>query len=508
MDKEIKKEIAPLPSVDADEEQSSNIINEIIPENDEKSNHIFKKMAKLLAKYPDKYPQNDIGASRLFYACYRKKVVYVLETKCWYIYNGEIWQKDEGNLKIMELIKEFVLNYVKIALNAGYDEEDKKESGIVKFANKLCSRSKRDAIIKDASSIFPMSFSNFDSKTYLFNCKNGTFNLKTGELQEHSPADYITKIANVSYDKNATCERWVQFVSEIMQNNKENEVFLQKCFGYAMSGDTNLECFFIFYGSTTRNGKSTTCETISYIFGDYATNAQAKTVAKNNRDGSSATPDIARLKGARFVTMAEPEKGLEIDVSLIKQLTGGDRYTGRFLNENPIEFTPEFKIFINTNHLPRVNDDTIFSSERVKILPFERHFNPEEQDTGLKQQFKMENMASGIFNWLIEGYNLLKTDGLDTPKAVIDATLAYREESDTMGMFLNEVTHEVIGAKVSTKILYDEYKEWAKDNGYHALNVKNFIAEMRKRYTIVRSGKRGNEIHDVDIIPKNLSWNF
>lgn len=240
--------------------------------------------------------------------------------------------------------------------------------------------------------------------------------------------------------------------------------------------------------------------------GDYSTHAQAKSLAKNNRDGSAASPDIARLKGARFVAMAEPEKGLEIDVSLIKQLTGGDKYTGRFLNENPIEFKPEFKIFINTNHLPRVNDDTIFTSERVKILPFERHFNPEEQDTGLKEKFKQTDMLSGIFNWLIQGYYLLKAEGLDTPKAVLNATKEYREESDTIGTFLEDTIFYEPQNRLQTSILYRIYKEWSNDNGYRALNVKNFVSEIRKRYEVKRNGTKGNEIIGVDLLPTNRPW--
>ncbi len=460
---------------------------------------IIELIEKCLTENPEYYPLNDIGASRLFYKCFQNYVIYVQETKCWYIYKKYYWVKDDANLLIMEVGKKFVLAFTKYALSVEKDE-------LIKFSNKLCSRSRRESILKDACSISPKSLTIFDSNPYLFNCKNGTYNLLSKTLQEHNPLDYITKISNVSYDETADCDRWKQFISEIMQGNEDNEKFLQKSFGYSLSGETNLECFFIFSGSTTRNGKSTACETIANVLGDYSTHAQAKTVAKNNRDGSAATPDIARLKGARFVTMAEPKKGLEIDVSLIKQLTGGDKYTGRFLNENPIEFRPEFKIFINTNHLPRVNDDTIFSSERVKILPFERHFNPEEQDTGLKEQFKKDEMISGIFNWLVKGYDLLKQEGLTTPNSVLDATKEYREESDTIGTFLEDTVCEAPDSRLPTNNIYKIYKNWCLENGYRQLNVKNFVAEMRKRYEVKRNGTRGNEIIGIDYLPDNRPW--
>ena len=507
-----EKKTAPIPSATTDVEQpSQKNTTDIIPNKNALCNMSPTKTGKITGEYitqriiqrldetPESYPRNDIGISKLFFEVFENKVVYVQEPKCWYIYKGDRWVKDDGNLLIMETVKMFAICYARYALTLENDE-------ITKFALKLCSRAKREGIMKDACSIAPKSLSRFDENPHLFNCKNGTYNLKSNKLQSHNPTDYITKISNVTYDETAICHRWVSFISEIMEKNRDNEQFLQKAFGYALSGETDLECFFIFYGSTTRNGKSTACESVSYALGEYATHAQAKTVARNNRDGSSATPDIARLKGARFVIMAEPEKGLEIDVSLIKQLTGGDKYTGRFLNENPTEFQPEFKIFINTNHLPRVNDDTIFSSERVKILPFERHFNPSEQDTGLKESFKREEMLSGIFNWLVEGYILLKAEGLTTTASVMKATQEYREESDTIGLFLKDTTFEVLNSRVQTSNLYRIYKEWCSNNGYRPLNVKNFIGEMRSRYDVKRSGANGNEVVGIELLPPNCPW--
>ena len=191
--------------------------------------------------------------------------------------------------------------------------------------------------------------------------------------------------------------------------------------------------------------------------------------------------------------MPEPEKGLELNIALVKQLTGGDTYTGRFLNENPIEFKPEFKIFINTNHLPRTADDTVFSSERVKLIPFERHFTPEEQDNGLKNLFRETANMSGILNWLIEGYRRLMVDGLSIPAKVNAAISEYRQEADIIGSFLCDCTAEQDGSRVPASELYTAYTQWAKDNGYRQMNHKNFVAELRRRLD-VRRGGAGNMV--------------
>ena len=316
-------------------------------------------------------------------------------------------------------------------------------------------------------------------------------------FQTHNPNDYITKISRAKYETGFSCRRWEQFINEIMCGDAETARFLQKAFGYALTGDTSLECFFILYGSTTRNGKSTLTETISYILKDYAKTAQPETVARRSSSGSAPSPDIARLKGARYVGLPEPTQGLELNAALIKQLTGGDTFTGRMLRENPVEFAPEFKIFFNTNHLPKNNDDTIFSSGRVKLIPFDRHFSPEEQDNGLKRLFRKWSNISGILNWLIEGYRLLKAEGLTVPPKVEQSIERYRIETDIIGDFLNENLVKADGKRLQTSEIYSRYSKWSKDNGYRPINNKNFVGELRKRYEVRRDGKRGNEILDV-----------
>jgi putative DNA primase/helicase len=435
------------------------------------------------------YPHNDIGITKLFYDIHSCCIRFVIEAKCWYVYNGQRWKKDEGGYQVMEMFKDFVQAFQSYAkINFLPNEK------LIKYANGLAGCKRRKELLFDARSISPVSLSEFDRDKYLLNCKNGTFNLKDFKLQAHQAEDYITKIARVKYDEKAKCQRWERFINEVMCGDTDTAAFLQKSAGYALSGDTDLEVFFIYYGNSTRNGKSTLTETIGYIFGDYARSIQPQTLSRRSTDGASPSPDIARLKGARLVNMPEPQRGLELNIALIKQLTGGDTFTGRFLNENPVEFTPEFKIYINTNHLPRTSDDTIFSSGRVKLIPFDRHFAPNEQDTGLKKLFRRSVNKSAILNWLLEGYWNLQKDGLAVPLRVEQTIAAYRQESDVIGEFLSDSTIELAGSRLPTAELYVHYANWTKDNGYKPLNSKNFIAELRRRLDIRRDGSVGNVV--------------
>ena len=178
-------------------------------------------------------------------------------------------------------------------------------------------------------------------------------------------------------------------------------------------------------------------------------------------------------------------------MALTKRLTGNDTITARYLHENSFEFRPNFKIFINTNHRPNITDLTLFESGRIKIIPFDRHFEENEQDKDLKSTFaKPENM-SGILNWMLEGYKLFRSQGLAMPDSVVQATTDYQIFSDKMGQFFDECIEEKEGCELRRGAVYTRYKEWCGENGYRAEAAKNLNQEIEKRYKTAR--KRPND---------------
>ena len=162
-----------------------------------------------------------------------------------------------------------------------------------------------------------------------------------------------------------------KFVEEITSGDQEKAIFLQKALGYGISGDTRYECMFFFYGETTRNGKGTLMESVLSVMGDYGRAVRPETIAlKSNNNSSNPTEDIARLAGIRFANISEPSRGLFLNAGQVKNMTGNDTLNARFLHENSFDFKPQFKLYVNTNYLPVINDMTIFSSNRVHIVPF------------------------------------------------------------------------------------------------------------------------------------------
>ena len=450
-----------------------------------------------------RYGRDEIGMGNMFADFFKPIARYNSERGIWYVYDGTVWQPDTENLKVAELAKLLADKLYVFALTI--TEEDARKRFIDRV-RKLQLRKHRETMLKDAKSVFPLSMRSFDQDIYLFNCKNGTLDLRTMEFREHRPEDYLTKVSPVNYDPKADCPRWHTFMDEIMQGDKARADYLQKAIGYALTGDTKMECLFILYGPTSRNGKGTTMESILRIMGEYGKNADPTMLqAKFNAQSNGPTEEIARLAGARFVNISEPAKKLTIDAALTKRLTGNDTITARYLHENSFEFRPNFKIFINTNHRPNITDLTLFDSGRIKIIPFDRHFDEKEQDKDLKTTFaKPENM-SGILNWMLEGYKMFRSQGLEMPDSVINATDDYRKASDKIAQFCEACLVSKPGAMLRSKSVYNRYKQWSEANGYHAEGIKNFKTEFLKHYVEDRrrpldGGEKTTVVLDVDFL--------
>lgn len=404
------------------------------------------------------------------------------------MYDGTRWIPDIGGLQTMELAKSLADSLVRYALTIT-DERIRKD--YLEYSAKWQSRNYRNTYISDAQSVYPIAMSEFDRNVYYLNCQNGTLDLQMGEFHPHTPQDKLTKIAGAAYDPNAKNPRFTRFVSEVMSGDTEKARFMQKSLGYGLTGDTRYECMFFYYGATTRNGKGTLMESTLHVMGDYGLTVRPETIAaKPSANSQNPTEDIARLAGVRFANISEPRRGLVLNEAQIKSMTGNDTLNARFLHENSFDFKPQFKLYVNTNYLPAITDMTLFSSGRIVIIPFDRHFEEWEQEQNLKAEFSRPEAASAILNWLIEGYTILKEEGFAQPKAVKDATMSYQHDSDKTELFVEEFLDQEKDAECRTSAVYQAYRNWCNDNGYFAENSRNFNQALRTIGTVVRKRPR------------------
>jgi putative DNA primase/helicase len=404
------------------------------------------------------------NAFRLF-TKYGTDIRYNAPWKKWLVWNGEYWELDEGYLvhdKGLQMIRGIYSELIKTA-----DYRDRLD--IEKHAMQSESARRRKAFIEVASWIPDLNIKtdDLDINPWLFNVENGTINLRTGELLEHRQADMITKIANVKYDKEADCPIWKNFLMEIMNYNAELIRFIQTAAGWAITGDTSEQSMFILFG-TGANGKSTFLNTIMNLMGDYAIATPTETFMKKN--GDQITNDIARLRGTRFVTTTEAEQGRRLSEPLIKQITGNDRMTARFLYGEFFYFVPTFKIFMATNHKPVIKGTDYGIWRRIKLIPFTTRIPEEKQDRQLEEKLKGE--ASGILNWLLEGAIRWTQERLKTPQIITNATDEYRGEMDVIGNFIRERCTQEPGASIRARELFKCYQDWCEENNEHACSER------------------------------------
>ena len=437
---------------------------------------------------------DDIASAQLFKAVFERYVRYNATAKSWYVYDGIRWKPDLGGLAVESYAKMF--SRALLIYSADVPSKDFR-----KHIYAIQERRKRETIIKDARDLLPVHQGDFDTDPYLFNCQNGILNLKTFEFTDHDPGLLLSKVANVVYDPNARCDVFDTFMDQIMQGDQAKIENLQTLFGYAMTGKNEREECFMLYGSTTRNGKGTLTNTIRYLFGDYGANIQPETLAmQKNRDGRTPSGDIARLNGVRFLQMSEPPKRMMIDVALLKTMIGRDVITARYLYEREFEFTPCFKLFINTNFLPVVLDDTLFSSGRVKVITFDRHFDKAEQDHTLKDRLQTQESLSGILNWLLEGLKRYNANHgiIAVPESVQKATDDYRLKSDKIQSFIDEVLTPDKGSAIMAKSIYTAFVDWCRSNGYYPESKKNFLSELKAKGLLFSTGTiNGKTQHNV-----------
>jgi putative DNA primase/helicase len=250
----------------------------------------------------------------------------------------------------------------------------------------------------------------FDKDDMLFNLRNGTFNLKTLELQEHDKKNTISKYVDFDYNQSATCPMFLAYLDRIFRSNpNKTEIikFLQRAMGYTLSGLTDEQCLFLLYGSGA-NGKSVFLDVFLALVGEYGTTTQSKTFTTDRGEISN---DIAALAGRRFVCASENSSDSRLDESLIKQLTGGEVISARFLHKEFFTFRPRFKLWWAFNHPPVISDMTNSIWRRIKIIPFTEVLPENEWDRSLAQKIKTKELA-GVFNWAVEGLREYQKIGL------------------------------------------------------------------------------------------------
>lgn len=433
------------------------------------------------------YTLDDTGNAQRMADMYKDAVGYNYTDKRWMLYDKGKWIYDPMGYiynfidkSVEQMAKEKDI-YIKMDKDSD-DGNQTMEKAFEKHLKRSRSHTGKKNIEQEVQHYVPLSHVVFDRNKELLNTASGVIDLKDFSIRASTPKDYFTKSIAAHYDVNAKCPLWDKFLHEIFAGDEDMIRYIQKAVGYSLTGSTQEQCAFLLIGDGC-NGKSTFLDIIRQLFGDYASNIQAESLMiRNNNNGINS--DIARLRGARLVTSAEPNEGLRLNEGLIKQLTGGDIVTARKLYGDEFEFKPEFKLWMAANHKPviRGNDHGIW--RRMHIVPFSVQIPKEKIDKTLTDKLLTE--IDGIFQWALEGLRLYQSEWLELPEMVSAATAEYRMEMDVVARFLEECTENSFAGMVRASDLYQTFALWAKNNNEYPMSNTKFGKEVITKYERIK----------------------
>jgi putative DNA primase/helicase len=426
----------------------------------------------------------DTGNAELFAFVNVDKIRYSHTSRKWLIWDGARWERDQTSA-IQRMAKETLK---RLWLHAGTIADEDRKLRIGKHALKSQYKGRIEAMVGLTQSERGIAVTDMelDSDPWLLNVKNGTLNLKTGTLHPHRREDLITKIIPVNFDPTAKCPIWDGFLNEVMLGDVQQIRFVQKAIGYSLTGITSEQVIFILLGPGA-NGKSTLIRMIHLLLCDYALATSVDTFLKK---GSGINNDVARLKGARFVSAVEPENGRHLAEALVKQLTGEDKITARFLYAEWFDYDPTAKLFLAVNHKPKITGSDHAIWRRIRLIPFNYPIPPEKRDKEIVSKLSAE--LPGILRWAVEGCLLWQREGLEPPPTVKAATDDYRAEMDVLGDFIAECCETDPSAKTPFKDIYNKYRLWSIANNEDHLDQKELARGLSERgFTMGRTGTLG-----------------
>ncbi len=449
---------------------------------------------KLRLVKPDPTPQKivrslnesektEVKMAKLFASWAESQAIYVQEKKQWFLWNGNVWKADQAN-HITALVAQFLS-----ILSDGCKRSRYRE--LADTIKKFETLSKLNNLAKLATPALAQTVNKLDQNPMLLALGNTYIDLETGKLIPPDPSHLVSISSPVQYDPEADCPTFKEFIHTIFEGDEDIISFIQKMIGYSMTGRGDEQCMFILNGDGA-NGKSTLMNIISKLLGGYARTAASQTLMANTRSGVG--DDLMHLVGSRFINVSETDQGQALAEAKIKRITGGDAITARNLFSTYGTFKLNGKIWLATNNLPNIQGRDHGIYRRLRVIPFNKKFTPDQQDKTLAN--RLETELSGIMNWAIEGCLKWQADGLSSPQIILDQLDQYQTEMDTVGNYAAENLVLQPEGKLQSSKLFTHYKEWCRVMGYTAQDDRGFKNSMLQMDGVSHSRSRNGRFYD------------
>lgn len=414
------------------------------------------------------FPLDDAGNAERLVGRYGDRMRHVDDAKSelgWYYFNGKIWA-DNATARIVQDQLEMARAYQDAVADL---PDDTPEAAAIKRAHKanakLCAQDRGMVAMRKLAATFPeinIARTELDADPWVFAAQNGVIDLRTGALRPHSAQDMITRTSPVAYDPDARSELWENYLDWLTAGRDDLRQFLQLAVGYTMTGDVREEKLFFIHGPAA-SGKTTLVEALKVVMGTYSASADFSTFLKGHNVGGPRQ-DIARLAGARYVSSIEVDQGKSLAEGLVKQMTGGDTITARFLYGTEFEYSATHKLWLVANDAPKVNADDDGLWRRILRIPCDNVVPEGQRDPTLKLRLKDPILTGpAILAWAVEGALRWQQVGhLTVPETIKAATEDYRESQDPVIDFVKEACLTGEGLRVAFGDLWMAYLGYCK----------------------------------------------
>lgn len=400
----------------------------------------------------------------------------------WLVWNGLRWDKDDSLVR-HEIVRE--LGH-KLVARAGSGEcgEDERQ-WLVKRYQRLGTVGGRDTCLNYARDLFAISAASLDADVWALNTPGGLADLRSGTIRPAMPKDLVTQITKYAVTEGATDEVWDRVLRERVPD-PDDQAWLQRWMGYCLTGLTTEKAILAMHGPAN-TGKSTVTEPFGRALGTYAVSWDADTIVANSNVNRQEA--LYRARGARLVTVNEMKAGTRLDEGVIKGATGGDTIVGRALYQGSIEYRPQFKLWVHTNHVPNARDDALLA--RMLFFGMHQQLDRDLRDPGIKTWLEeSEEAGAAVLWWAVRGLHQLQTRGLGRPKHSDQEVEDHALRSDPVRRFISECLAQCSSDHATPwDIIVQAYHAWCAAEQLKPMGTTTFTHALEER-GITRSQTR------------------
>lgn len=459
------------------------------------------------------YSYDDTGNAERFYDKFYKIAKYDTINRRFMYFDGQVWNEDK-KYTVAKLFNRIVEELPKEPLHIVPGEEDEKAAKEArgKFIKRSRQNAGKTSALNEIKKMIPATPDEFDTELNTVNTPSGYVDLSNGELHETTYKDMFTKITAAEYSPTAEAPRWQEFLQQIFQADETLIKFVQKLFGYTLTGTMSEQNFIILHGkggnTNGANGKSVFVETLREILNSYAVTINPEILLVNKFGGTDSTTmsELSLMKGARMIATSETGSDVRLSEALIKRMTGGEAITAKKLYAEPFTFMPTGTIWMSTNNKPIVRGTDHGIWRRLIFIPFLAQIPENQKDIHLKDKLMREK--SGILNWAVDGALMWQREGLKPPAIVQAENNEYREEMDTVGQFLSEVADFGGSYRAPFKDIAEAWDTWEKIHG-SGMSKNKLSRELGNRYPRYRTKhEKGFTGFKLNQNTKNKQFNF